>query len=96
MIDGLGQGWPWVFAGIGIGLLNILMLKLTVDRLGFRAGDKSWLSLGLGLVLRLALVTGVLYLALQQGLIGALFALMGFWLVRWPLLFWLNRRPDGQ
>ncbi len=92
MTDWLGQGWPWVFAGIGIGLLNILFLKVTLDRITLRGGDKRWLWLGLGMIVRLALVVGVLFLAVQQSLGAALFAFMGFWLARWPLLLWLNRR----
>jgi hypothetical protein len=97
MTDWLASaGWPWVFAGIGIGVVNILFLKVTLDRVALRAGDNSWLWLGLGMVVRLALVVGVLLLAVQQSLIAALFAFMGFWLVRWPLLFWLNNRSEPK
>jgi len=96
MTDRLGQDWPWVFAGIGIGVFNVLFLKFTLDRFALRAGDRSLLWLGLGMVVRLALVAGILFLAVHRSLIAAVFAFMGFWMVRWPLLLWLNKRSERQ
>ena len=89
-------GFLWLFAGMAVGLVNVLFLKVTLDRVDPQRGDKTWLWLGIGMVLRLALVLGVILLAVRQGFTQALFAFMGFWLIRWPLLFWLNKRSTPR
>lgn len=86
------KSWPWLFAGMAVGVINILFLKASVERFGAWAGDSGWLWFGLGMAARLALVIGIMLLAVHQGFYKVLFVFMGFTLVRWPLLYWLNKR----
>lgn len=88
--------WPWILLGMAVGLVNVLFLKATLDRLALRPGDKSWFWLSIGMGVRLVLVVGIVLLAARQGFAQALFAFMGFWLIRWPLLYWLSQRSTPK
>lgn len=86
------RGWLWLFLGALVGLINFLALWWTADRLCPGAVRRAGMWLAVTSVLRLALVASLLVLAVRRGVSEVLFAFFGFWLTRWPLLYWWSRR----
>lgn len=82
--------WPWVLAGVGVGIVNGLSRWRTVSHISPTAVAGS-LRLALGsMVLRLGLVAGVLIGSLRHGIISGLLAFAGLFITRWIMVLWFN------
>jgi hypothetical protein len=88
------KGWPWLFLGVLVGLIHFLLLWWTVSHLYPGAGRRAWMWSAMTSALRLILVAGLLVLAVRRGAMEVLLAFFGFWLTRWPLLYWWSQRPE--
>jgi hypothetical protein len=85
------SSWPWLFLGALAGLIYFLLLWWAVDRLCFGAGRRAGIWLVVTGVGRLVLIAVVLVSAVLRGAPEALLAFCGFWLTRWPLLYWWSQ-----
>ena len=76
----------WFIIGIATGILNGLTLRWTVGRLRPETSLISIPLITMGSLLRLGLVTALLILASQHGLMSGLLAFAGLWLTRWIVI----------
>jgi hypothetical protein len=81
----------WFLVGGILGAVHIATQQWTIRRLEGSSISGVLLLAGGGMLLRLALVAGLLLAALQQGTIAALAAFGGLVLSRWLLLVVVNR-----
>ncbi len=77
----------WLVAGALVGWVSILTQVWLVARLCPRTPRQGlWLLLG-GMLLRWALIAGLLSVALRQGIVAGLLAFAGLWMARWVLIW---------
>lgn len=88
------SSWPWLFLGVLTGLIYFLLLGWAVNRLcsGTVRGAQAWLA-ATG-ASRLLLIAALLIVAASRGATELLWAFFGFWLARWPLLYWWGQHCD--
>lgn len=81
----------WLSGGMALGGFFLLSLAMTVAHFQPYAGRRwAWRFVG-GYLLRLTLVGGALRLALLQGIVPALWLLLGFWLMRMFLIWRIHQ-----
>jgi len=78
----------WLLVGLLTGALNGLTLWWTVSRLRAGMGDSALRLTTSGMLVRLALVTGVLIAALLQGIVPGLAVFGGLCITRWATVIW--------
>jgi len=81
----------WLCAGGIIGVLSGLSLRWTVGFLRPGTTGRAVILTMAGAILRWGLAAGLLFLALQRGVVPALLAFAGQWLARWGVVYWANR-----
>jgi len=82
----------WLGLGLITGIGSVWLIQLAVDRYlrSLESGKRPFLLPGL--LARIAVTTGLLFLAARTGLINGVVALMGYWLGRTILLRGISRR----
>ena len=83
MSDVVGTGAIWFVAGLLVGVVYALSLVWTVGRLHPTRRSSSQVTLWLGYLLRISLITGFLTLALRRDIGAALWFVGGLWIARW-------------
>jgi hypothetical protein len=91
--------WYWLLAGMASGAVHIYWLGKIISSIG-QPAKSPWIGLYWSIGLRLALIGGVFLFAAMSGFTQLLFALGGYWLIRWPILAVLSShhthgRVDG-
>ena len=81
----------WLLAGGIIGILSGLSLRRTVTGMHPGASGRAVILAMAGAILRWGLATGLLFLAVERGIVPALLAFAGLWLTRWGMVYWANR-----
>jgi hypothetical protein len=87
----------WFLAGAVVEVLNNLLRHWSVAQLGLRGGDagpkrsSSVNQFIAGFVVRLGVTSLVLVLAFRRGVASGLAALVGYWVCRWVMVWWMNR-----
>ena len=76
----------WLALGLIAGAANVWLIRLTVDRYVRSPESRGPLALLPGLLARVIVVTGLLFLAMRTGLVNGGAALVGFWLGRTLIL----------
>ncbi len=77
----------WLIAGALVGWVSILIHVWTMPRLRPNAPrQRLWGMFG-GMLLRWALIAGLLSVALRQGIAAGLLAFAGLWVMRWALVW---------
>lgn len=88
--------WPWVVAGVGVGIVNGLSRWKTVSLMSTAAVVASLrLALG-GMLLRLGLVAGLLVVSLRHDISSGLMAFAGLYVTRWVIVLWFGTRREGR
>jgi hypothetical protein len=80
----------WFLAGGAVEVLNTLTRKWSVDRMHSPTPAVA-LIFG-GLLFRLAGTALILALAFRSSVASGLMAFAGYWLCRWIMIGWVNRR----
>ena len=80
----------WFLTGGLIGVANGAALWWTVAHLRPEAPRRAVLNAVGGSLLRWALVSGLLVLALRQGIWPCLVAFAGLWMARWAVASWFG------
>ena len=87
--------WPWVVAGVGVGIVNGLSRWRTVSRVSATAVSNP-VRFALGtMALRLGLVAVLLTVSLRQGILPGLSAFVGLFITRWIIVLWFSTRRDS-
>ena len=76
----------WLALGLIAGAANVWLIRLAVDRYVRLPENRGQLALVPGLLVRVIVVTGLLYLAMRSSLVNGAVALVGFWLGRTLIL----------
>ena len=82
--------WEWLAVGMVVGVVQVLTQWWTVNRLqpDTPLAAVKWTVVGaLG---RLTVTAVLLLVALSYSIAAGLLAFFGWWLGRWPLIFWLH------
>ena len=82
----------WLLLGAVFGILSMLSQWWTVNRLHPLAPPNTVAWIVGGAALRWVLVAGLLFAALQHGIVPALWAFTGLWLARTVVLVWMDMR----
>ena len=82
----------WFLAGGAAEVFNSAIRHWSVGRLGLQKRGRTVFRLVVGFVLRLALAASVLVLAFRHDVASGLAALIGYWICRWVVIWWLQRR----
>jgi hypothetical protein len=82
----------WFLAGGAIEVLNTLGRMWSVERLGADGPRSGYARVTVGFFLRLAGTGLVLAFAFRYGVVSGIGALVGYWLARWAMVWWVNRR----
>lgn len=83
--------WLWLFAGLLVGVLNVVSIARTVGRLQPEGDVRALSSMVSGFVLRMVLIILVLVAALRQSAAAGLLAFAGLWLGRWTVLLFATK-----
>lgn len=94
MVSAFGDAL-WLLPGGAAGILTILTLWWTIQRLRPDTGDAIWLRVGVGYLLRLGIVAGLLIWAVSQGVGPLLWAFGGLMASRWAMIPLSVKWSDG-
>ena len=86
----------WFLAGGAVEVLNSAIRHGSVGRLGLQKRGRTIFRLVIGFMLRLVLTALVLVLAFRHDPASGLAALIGYWIGRWVVIWWLQRRVSKQ
>jgi hypothetical protein len=92
----------WLLIGAAVEVLNSLLRHWSVARLGLpkeyslsgRRQSVFWLAVGF--LLRVGVTSLILLLAFRQNIASGLAALVGYWICRWVMVWWVARRLSGR
>ncbi|MCR4405803.1 MAG: hypothetical protein NUW24_02615 [Anaerolineae bacterium] len=73
----------WLCAGGAVGAFNALILWWTIACLRPESAGRALVGTWGGALVRLAAASGVLAVALRQGIVPGLLVFVGLWLTRW-------------
>ena len=80
----------WFLAGAAIEVLNTLIRCWSIERA--RHPARTFALITGGLLFRLLATALVLMLAFRHSPISGMMALVGYWVFRWVMIGWVNRR----
>ena len=82
----------WLLLGLITGAANVWVIRLAVDRHVRSSENGGRLVLLPGLLARVIIATGLLFLAARTGLLNGAVALLGYWLGRTLMLQEISRQ----
>jgi uncharacterized membrane protein len=80
----------WLGLGSTLGLFTLTMQWWTINRLLSSESNRAVAVAVGGMIVRLALVAGLLIVALKENILAGILVLIGWWLVRSVSLVWVE------
>jgi len=82
----------WFLAGSATEVLNTFIRTWSVERLSLPGPEGAFAWIIVGFLFRLGATALILAFAFRYGAASGAAALLGYWISRWTMIWWINRR----
>jgi hypothetical protein len=86
----------WFLAGCGVEVVNTFLRQWSVHAIGLRNPTYVFGGIIGGFLIRLAGTAVILLLAFRHNLLSGMAALVGYWVCRGAMVWWMNREVLGR